>query len=281
MTEQPTGRHRDVSDLTEIIHELISPSRHRQPYRAGWQRPNRTGAVIRDHVTDHDSLIGQLRAAITDRAETGTGMKAGQAPRTTLPRFDVDAFDRMERIRTEVAGWCEHLNIPSQSTKNADLIVTYLDVIERTIDNARAMTSVADRAVGILRAVATFIRTAVEPDIARLAEVVSGVGSEAVAALTNDAERWRTWCRIMTGWQDPALRPHVPCPACGALAGERAGLRIRIEGASGTGGLRGDASARAGVCLSCNQTWDAEHFGLLAAQLREAENERAERQGWS
>jgi hypothetical protein len=283
MSEQPTGRHRGVADLTAIVHELIAPSRHRQPYRAGWQRPNRTGAVIRNHVTDHPSLIAQLREAITDRAESGAGMKAGQAPRTTLPRFDVDSFDRMERIRFEVTQWCEHVDIPSQSARYARLIVAYLDVIERAVGDARVASADTDRAIGHLRAVATFVATAVEPDISRLVERVQDLGPEAVDVLTADAERWRTWCRIMAGWQDPALRPHVPCPDCGALAGERAGLRIRIEAAGGTGGIKGDATARAAVCLSCNRTWDAEHFGLLAERLREAEaaRENAEGQVWS
>jgi hypothetical protein len=273
MTELPPGRHRTVGDLTETIHELVAPRRHRQPYRAGWQRPNRTGAVIRDHVTDHGSLIAQLRAAITDRAETGTGMKAGQAPKTTLPRFDVDAFDRMERIRTEVIEWCTRVDITSHSAKNATLIATYLDVIERTIGNSRAGSMDTDRAIAILRDVATFIRKAVEPDLNRLVEKAAELDQETLDDLGRSADRWRTWCRIMTGWEYPALRPHVACPECGAIAGERAGLRIRIEGASGTGGIRGDAAARAGVCLSCNRTWDSDHFGLLAERLREIERD--------
>lgn len=273
MTELPPGRHRTVGDLTETIHELVAPRRHRQPYRAGWERPNRTGAVIRDHVTDHESLIGALRAAITDRSESGAGMKAGQAPKTTLPRFDVDAFDRMERIRAEVIEWCERVGIASQSAKSATLIATYLDVVERAIGNSWAGSMETDRAIALLRAVGTFIRTAVEPDMGRLAEKAPDLDQETLDDLGRAADRWRTWCRIMTGWEYPALRPHVACPECGAIAGERAGLRIRIEGASGTGGIKGDAQARAGVCLSCNRTWDSDHFGLLADLVREAERD--------
>lgn len=265
---RPSGRHRTVSDLTEIIHELVSPSRHRQPYRAGWQRPNRTGPVIRDHVTDHESLIAQLRAAIVDRADTQAGAKAGQVPTTTLPRFSVDAFDRMERIRHEVAEWCNTLGVPSRSAESGRLIITYLEVIERAVDNSRLGNPETTRAIAVLRAVGSLISTAVEPDLVRFIELAPGFDQERLDGIGDDADRWRTWCRIMTGWQDPALRPHVPCPNCGTIAGERAGLRIRIESAGGTGGIRGDAAARAGVCLSCNRTWDAEHFGLLAAQLR-------------
>lgn len=269
MTELPPGRHRTVGDLTEIVHDLISPSRHRQPYRAGWQRPNRTGPVIREHVTDHESLIAQLRAAIVDRPDTQSGGKVGQVPTTTLPRFSVDAFDRMERIRHEVMQWCESLDIPSQSAKSGRLILTYLEVIERAIDNSRLGTAETSRAIVALRAVGTLISTAVEPDLGRFIDLAPSLDQDVLDALGSDADRWRTWCRIMTGWQDAALRPHVPCPNCGTIAGERAGLRIRIESAGGTGGIRGDAAARAGVCLSCNRTWDAEHFGLLAAQLRD------------
>lgn len=269
MTEPPTGRHRGAGDLTETIRELTSPSRHRQPYRAGWRRSNRTGPVIRNHETDQDSLIGQLRAAVIDRAETQSGMRTGQVAVSTLPRFSVDAFDRMERIRFEVAEWCANLGIPSESAKSARLITTYLDVIARALDSARAATVETDRAIASLRAAATFIATAVEPDMARLAEAGPNLGREDLDELVRTADRWRTWCRIMTGWEDPALRPNVPCPECGATtAGERSGLRIRIESASGTGGLRGDASARAGVCLSCNRTWDSDTVGLLAEQLR-------------
>ena len=236
-------RHHTVGTLTETVHELIAPRRHRQPYRAGWQRPNRTGAVIRDHVTDHESLIVQLRAAITDRAETAAGMKAGQAPRTTLPRFSVDAFDRMERIRTEVAEWCGRVGVPSQSAKNARLITTYLDVIERVVDSSRAATVDTGRAITALREVATFIATAVEPDLGRLVDASAELGQDDLGELVDAADRWRTWCRIMTGWQDAALRPDVPCPDCGAIAGERAGLKDPDRGCQRDGRDQGRRSS--------------------------------------
>jgi hypothetical protein len=264
-------RHAEVADLTEIIRELTDPHEHRQSYRAGWQRANRTGPDIRDHVTSQPALLVALRAAITDKADVGAGGKAGQAPHTTLPRFDTDAFDRMETIRKEVAEWCDVLGMPSQSEKAASAVNMYLTRITEIIDASRTMGRPAVNAIAILRQAAAVIRAAVEPDLIALGVRAAEVDQDTLDLLCLHAGRWRTWCRIIAGWETPPLRPHVPCPECGTVAGERAGLRIRIEGASGTGGILGDAKAQGAVCLTCNATWDADQVGVLAERLRAGE----------
>lgn len=267
---EPTRRpRRTVDTLAETVQDLIAPRRHAQRFQAGWRYTNRTGAVMSEHVTRQPSLIAQLRDAITDRAETQSGMRTGQVPVSTLPRFSVDAFDRMERIRFEVTEWLEYLGIPSVGARDARVAVTNLDVVEQILRNARMENARTAEALVILRAAAREITRAVEPGIVRLVEAAAELERDDLERLGADADRWRTWCRIMTGWELPAMRPNVACPECGATtAGERSGLRIRIEGASGTGGLRGDASTQGAVCLSCNRTWDADTVGLLAEQLR-------------
>lgn len=259
---------REPAEVVAVVHDLIAPGRHRQAYRVGWRYANRTRAVIREHVTEHPSLIQQLREAITDRSGNA---KSGSAFSTTLPRFSVDAFDRMQRIRVEVTEWCGNLGIALQSRKSAEQITTNLAVIRRALHYARYSEPLAFEAISALEKTAESVFSMVEPDISKLADKVSGLSPAEVDELGRDLERWRTWCRIIAGWEDAPLRPHVPCPNCGTVAGERAGLRIRIEAAGGTGGLKSDAAMRAGVCLSCNRTWEAEHFGLLAAQIRQAQ----------
>lgn len=263
-----TPRPRDLRDLTEIVHELVSARQHRQSYRAGWARPNRTVPVIKDHVTDQESLLNQLREAVTDRADVSVG-RAGRIAYTQLPRFNTDAYDRLDAIRAAVVGWCTILDIPSEGARRADLLVRYLDQIEKILRASRLVTYSADAAVDVLRQTAGYIRNSIEIDMLALVQAAAGRGDENIIdALAGDTDRWRTWCRIVAGWETPALRPHVPCPHCGTVAGERAGLRVRIDGASGAGGILDDASVRAAVCLTCHRTWDSETVGLLAEQLR-------------
>lgn len=273
MAEKNIPRSHDLADLTEVIHELVDARQHRQSYRAGWAKPNRTSPIIRDHVTDQRSLLNQLRDAITDRADTSTGGRAGRIAYTEMPRFSADAFDRMEAIRSQVASWCTILEIGSEGEQRAGLIARYCDQIALVMQHSRVNSYSANAALDVLRNVATYIRTAVEVDMLALMRKAAETDSDTVVAIADDAERWRTWCRIVAGWETPALRPHVPCPHCGTVAGERAGLRVRIDGASGAGGILDDAAVRAAVCLTCNRTWDADTVGLLAEELRRANRE--------
>lgn len=267
-SETSSKRLREPGEVITVLHELVTPSRHRQAYRVGWRYANRTRAVIQEHVTEHPSLIRQLRDAISDRPGNA---KSGSAFSTTLPRFSVDAYDRMARIRVEVSEWCGNLGIELRSAKNAARVMALIADVERVVKSNRIDPIGLNDIVQVLRNYAEVTATAVEPDIAALVDKVPRLSSPEVDELGASAEQWRTWCRIIAGWEDAPLRPHVPCPNCGVLAGERAGLRIRIEAAGGTGGLKSDAAMRAAVCLSCNRTWEAEHFGLLAAQIREAQ----------
>lgn len=258
----------DTSELTEIVRELVSPGTHRQSYRAGWTRPNRTGAVIRDHVTHHASLLEQLRRAVGDRADAGAGGRAGQVAVTSMPRFSADAHDRLSAIRRDVTQWCERARVESRAEAAADSITAFLTQVETIVVSSRAMNQRTAAAIEVLRLVSGRIRTSIEPDLLALAARAPSLETAMLAELVRAADRWRTWCRIMAGWETPPLRPHVPCPGCGTLAGERAGLRVRIDSASGTGGIVDSAAVRAAVCLTCDRTWDAASVGLLAQQLR-------------
>lgn len=73
--------------------------------------------------------------------------------------------------------------------------------------------------------------------------------------LAHDTDRWVTWARIVTGWDTPPFRPHVPCPDCGDRA-----LRIHL----------GDANA---YCAHCGTTWDRATLGILAARITAADQQ--------
>lgn len=271
MTGPKHTRHpRDLADLTDIVHELTSPREHRQSYRAGWRNTNRTGPVIRDHITHQPSLLDQLRAAVSDRSGVSLGTNAGKMTYTVLPRFSADAFDRLQAIRTGVTDWATALGIGSEATRRADHLTHLLDQLKRIIATSGAATYAGSAALDVLYGTATYIRTSIDVDLRHLTHHAGTLTTLTLDELVTDADRWRTWCRIMTGWETPAFRPHIPCPHCQAIAGERAGLRIRIDSATGTGGIIDNAGIRAAVCLSCNRTWDADTVGLLAEQLRQA-----------
>jgi len=71
--------------------------------------------------------------------------------------------------------------------------------------------------------------------------------------LDRDADRWLTWCRVLTGWDSPPFIPNAKCPACGM----RGTLRVRLD--------------RATACCvepGCNATWSPDVINLLAEYIR-------------
>ena len=70
----------------------------------------------------------------------------------------------------------------------------------------------------------------------------------------HDIERWWTWARITTGWDQPAFNPNNTCPTCAT----RGTIRIRLED-------------RIASCSNCRATWNPATIGLLAAHIK-AEN---------
>ena len=126
--------------------------------------------------------------------------------------------------------------------------------------------------------VATMIRGLIEPDLRAIGVAAHRLPAEVLEQLVAEVRDWRTWCRIMAGWQEPPTRPNAPCPNCEAMPGERAGLRVRLYTASGSGGVTDDAAINAAVCLSCDRTWDADTIGLLAAEITRQEQQRKAQQ---
>lgn len=69
--------------------------------------------------------------------------------------------------------------------------------------------------------------------------------------IERDINRWWTSARIATGWDSPAWRPDVHCPACET----RGSLRVKILD-------------QLGYCTQCRETWTPETIGLLAEHIR-------------
>lgn len=71
--------------------------------------------------------------------------------------------------------------------------------------------------------------------------VGSAMTDEQLRNIARDAARWVTWARIVTGWDVPAYRPNVVCPACAV----RGGLRLRVDPVSA-------------ACVGCGATWGSD-----------------------
>jgi hypothetical protein len=72
-------------------------------------------------------------------------------------------------------------------------------------------------------------------------------------SLDQDAARWLTWCRVLTGWDSPPFKPNAKCPACGM----RGTLRVRLD-------------RRTACCVEpgCDAVWDSDTIDLLADHIR-------------
>lgn len=81
------------------------------------------------------------------------------------------------------------------------------------------------------------------------------------AEIDQFARLWWTQCRVLTGLDQTALRPHNTCPICDEP--ELGTLRIRRD-------------ATGAFCVRCRATWTPENLGLLAEHIRIENNDTEE-----
>ncbi|MGH8880672.1 MAG: DUF7341 domain-containing protein [Stackebrandtia sp.] len=94
-------------------------------------------------------------------------------------------------------------------------------------------------------------RHRLEESLRGLVGFASRLDAPSLAELVSDAHAWRAWARSVTGWAEPAWRPHGPCPQCRAI-----------------GGLRVRAKPRAATCVNCWAFWDAAGVVKLGDYIR-------------
>lgn len=98
-------------------------------------------------------------------------------------------------------------------------------------------------------------RVAVSSDTAAnlvtLAGRVQDLDEHQLSTLDGDVLRWWGRARIVTTWDSPPLKPHVPCMACE----KRGGLRVKVD-------------RMVAVCLDCGATWDSRTIGILGSHVQ-------------
>lgn len=75
------------------------------------------------------------------------------------------------------------------------------------------------------------------------------VDSEAARGILSDLKRWYGWAATLTGWERPAWKPSVACPACDTKA-----LRIHL-------------ARETAACVHCGEAWTRDTIGILAAHI--------------
>lgn len=107
------------------------------------------------------------------------------------------------------------------------------------------------------------LRTAVSSDTATNLRALAGQAQDLDAnrleTLDGDVLRWWGRARIVTTWDDPPLKPHVPCMACE----KRGSLQVRVD-------------RMVAVCLDCGATWDSRTIGILGSHVQLAMAEQLE-----
>jgi hypothetical protein len=82
------------------------------------------------------------------------------------------------------------------------------------------------------------------------------VDSDAATGILNDLRRWYGWAATLTGWERPAWKPSVGCPACEAKT-----LRIHL-------------ARKTAACVTCGEAWTPDTIGVLAAHIEANSNRR-------
>lgn len=250
-----------LARLAEHIRDLTERGKHIEPLAEPVPYIGEDGIPRkkRFHPSAHLSLLDQLRAAAHDRAQNET--EAADKAARTVPRADEDAMDRLDTIRRGVAFWLTELEIEPRAPQYAAALNRNATRILGLFGNLHRVPTEIIRVVALQRAAADTVARRFDVDLWALVGAAAAVDDrDQVDRLAADVARWRTWCRIIAGWDSPPWRPNVRCPHCDQLPGDRAGLRIRVQ-------------LRAAVCLSCDTTWSDDGpvpIDVLAEHIRQS-----------
>jgi hypothetical protein len=237
-----------LTTMATHVAELTEQNQHVEPTRR-WSvtvNPKTGRESVNDELTwhrsTHPSLLTALRATIVDQSQTAA--MAVMGPARNVPRLNVDALDRMQRIRQTAREWAKAFG--------KDPAAGLVDQLNRQADElakvfpATMRPAGVDRAIDALSRVATQLPTTADWDVRVMVGIAASADDESRRMIGRDVARWRTWCRIFAGWEVTPWRPNARCPSCGALAGViddiPSGLRVRLD-------------VKSAVCLSCDATW--------------------------
>lgn len=95
------------------------------------------------------------------------------------------------------------------------------------------------------------LRATAAENIRGLVGAAGNTDADTMTTLAADVRAWQRWAATVTGWEQPAWAPPVPCPICAA----RNTLRVRL-------------ATHTACCLACGEAWGEDNIGLLADHIR-------------
>jgi hypothetical protein len=196
------------------LHQMIRELTQPTQHREPYLRKRKP----RYHTTHNPPLLVQLdESALPSNNRTdGAGTIAG-----SRPTANVDAIDTARRINHDATAWLAHYDwIINSNTEHFTREMRHWWTNDGDIiDRVRRLAPIARH----------------DPNLA------------------HDIQRWWTWARITTGWDQPAWKPDNTCPLCA----RRGTLRIRL-------------ADKLATCIddTCRATWDEATIGLLADHIR-------------
>jgi hypothetical protein len=232
-----------LAALAEGTVALTEPRKHLEARRVWVETAGGKNVVITWHEAWHASLLGQLRRATFDPAQTPE--QAADGPARLATRLNVDALDRLVEIGRAARERCEAYGLNPGRLLAREVARRALEA--RALYPAHLCPAEVLRGADQMLAGAARTRSLAEWDVRALAGAAAKSGDErVVTAMLTEVLRWVAWCKVMTGWESRPVRPNARCPHCDAMAGvvddHPSGLRIRWD-------------RRSAVCLSCSATW--------------------------
>lgn len=221
------------------------------------------------HIVDHDPLLVQLEQVIEGTTHGVSGPGAKSRPPVSLHvvdtlvmiRAEVSAWMRVGLGHTPAAEWCEAVIDPGSADAEyaADGDKHLVEPVSMVMAGHGPRHRLRLTRSGVLYRPASESATA--RDLRRLAsESWSLAGRNTsddrrepddLQLLDQDVLRWWGRARLVTLWDMPAHRPHVPCMQCGKVGA----IQVRFN-------------PTAAVCFDCGATWDQASIGILGSHIQ-------------
>lgn len=251
-TDQRAASSHVVERVTDRLRELIEPHTTSVP---SWVRahagpcPRPPAAPRADFPTRMRHLVPEHRGVSTC-VDCGYALRDGVGQRLVPRSHVVEHPPLLEQLHDAIAGSTAGTSSGSGPDSRPTANLEALDAWSAVDQGARFwVAAITNRPA----------QGEVEQLVADLIGRAPTLDRDDARLVDQDVLRWWARARVVTTWDTPPMKPHVPCMNCDV----RGKLRVTVE-------------PLVAVCIACGAAWDSTTIGVLGEHIRLALGEPIE-----